>query len=104
MLFLVQFYGSLQSPVPIGTDKLREEPVTGREVKENEIKLAECSKRKGKEVNHGVVSSEVIVGLPNELEIVSIVTKAAVENLGLKEGKEVYAVINAGDVVLATDY
>jgi molybdopterin-binding protein len=46
----------------------------------------------------------VIVGLPNDLEIVSVVTKAAVENLGLKEGKEVYAVINANDVILATDY
>ena len=61
-------------------------------------------KGKVKKVNHGAVNSEVIVGLPNDLEIVSIVTKAAVENLGLKEGKEVYAVINAADVILATDY
>jgi molybdopterin-binding protein len=61
-------------------------------------------KGKVKKVNHGLVSSEVIVGLPNELEIVSIVSKAAVENLNLKEGKEVYAIINASDVILATDY
>ena len=61
-------------------------------------------KGKVKKVNHGAVNSEVIVGFPNELEIVSVVTKAAVENLGLKEGKEVYAVINATDVILATDY
>jgi len=61
-------------------------------------------KGKVKKVNHGAVNSEVIVGLPDALEIVSIVTKAAVENLGLKEGKEVYAVINAADVILATDY
>jgi molybdopterin-binding protein len=51
-----------------------------------------------------VVNSEVIVGLPHGYEIVSIVTKGAAENLGLKEGKEVYAVINATDVILATDY
>jgi len=57
-----------------------------------------------KKVNHGLVNSEVIIGLPNGLEIVSVVTRAAVENLGLKEGKEVYAVINATDVILATDY
>lgn len=57
-----------------------------------------------KKVNHGTLNSEVIVGLPNDLEIVSVVTKAALENLGLKEGKEVYAVINAADVILATDY
>ncbi len=46
----------------------------------------------------------MIVGLPSELEIVSIISKVAVENLGLKEGKEVYAVINAVDVILARDY
>jgi molybdopterin-binding protein len=70
------------------------------------MKLSSRNVLKGKvtKVNHGVVSSEVIVGLPHGYEIVSIVTKAAVENLGLKEGKEVYAVINAGDVMLATDY
>ena len=61
-------------------------------------------KGKVKKVNHGAVNSEVIVGLLHGYEIVSIVTKAAVENLGLKEGKEVYAVINATDVILATDY
>ena len=61
-------------------------------------------KGKVKKVNHGVVNSEVIFGLPHGYEILSIVTKAAVENLGLKEGKEVYAVINATDVILATDY
>jgi molybdopterin-binding protein len=61
-------------------------------------------KGKVKKVNHGAVNSEVIVALPNAFEIVSVVTKAAVENLGLKEGKEVYAVINATDVILATDY
>ena len=61
-------------------------------------------KGKVKKVNHGLVSSEVIVGLPNDLEIVSVISKAAVENLNLKEGKEVYAIINANDVILATDY
>ncbi len=64
-------------------------------------------KGKVKKVNQGLVTAEVIVGLPgtpNELEIVAVVTKAAAENLNLKEGKEVYAVINASDVILATDY
>jgi molybdopterin-binding protein len=61
-------------------------------------------KGKVKKVNNGAVNSEVIVGLLHGYEIVSVVTKAAVENLGLKEGKEVYAVINATDVILTTDY
>ena len=70
------------------------------------MKLSSRNVLKGnvKKVNHGVVSSEVIVGLPHGYEIVYVVTKAAVENLGLKEGKEVYAIINATDVILATDY
>ena len=57
-----------------------------------------------KKVNHGLVSSEVIIALADGFEIVSVVTKAAVENLTLKEGKEVYAIINVTDVILATDY
>jgi molybdopterin-binding protein len=57
-----------------------------------------------KKVNQGLVNTEVIVGLSDDLEIVAVVTKAAAENLNLNEGKEVYAVINATDVILATDY
>jgi len=53
------------------------------------MKLSSRNVLKGnvKKVNHGGVNSEVIVGLPHGYEIVSIVTKAAVENLGLKKGK-----------------
>ena len=60
-------------------------------------------KGKVKKVNHGAVNSEVIVQLPNGPEIVSIITKTSAENLGLKEGKEVYAIIKASNVILATD-
>ncbi len=70
------------------------------------MKLSSRNVLKGnvKKINHGAVNSEVIVALPHGYEIVSVVTKAALENLGIKEGKEVYAVINATDVILATDY
>jgi molybdopterin-binding protein len=61
-------------------------------------------KGKVKRVNHGAINSEVIVGLPHGYEIVSVVTKASVENLGLSEGKEVFAIIDAASVILATDY
>ena len=60
-------------------------------------------KGKVKKVSHGAVNSEVIVALPNGLDIVSIITKASAENLGLKDGKEVYAVIKASSVMLAID-
>jgi len=60
-------------------------------------------KGKVKKVNHGAVNSEVILQLKDGVEIVSIITKSSAENLGLKEGKEVYAIIKASNVILATD-
>ena len=60
-------------------------------------------KGKVKNLNHGAVNSEVIVQLKDGAEIVSIITKSSAENLGLKEGKEVYAIIKASNVILATD-
>jgi molybdopterin-binding protein len=56
-----------------------------------------------KNIKHGAVNSEVVLQLPNGLEIVSVVTKASTENLGLKEGKDVYAIIKATNVILGID-
>jgi molybdopterin-binding protein len=41
--------------------------------------------------------------LAEGLEIISIITNLSVKNLGLKEGKEAYAVIKASNVIIATD-
>ncbi|HAF50043.1 MAG: hypothetical protein PWR28_994 [Synergistaceae bacterium] len=60
-------------------------------------------KGKVKKVIHGAVNSEVTLELPGGLEVVSIITKTSAENLGLAEGKEVYAVIKASNVMIATD-
>ena len=51
----------------------------------------------------GAVNSEVTIELPNGLEVVSIITKSSAKNLGLKKGKQVYAVIKASNVMIATD-
>ncbi|MBP7687591.1 MAG: molybdopterin-binding protein [Thermoflexales bacterium] len=56
-----------------------------------------------KSITHGAVNSEVVVQLPGGAEVVSIITKASAENLGLVEGKEVYAVVKASNVMLAVD-
>ncbi len=56
-----------------------------------------------KRIVEGSVNSEVVVELPGGMEITSIVTKSSVENLDLKEGREVYAVIKATSVMLASD-
>jgi molybdopterin-binding protein len=56
-----------------------------------------------KSLTHGAVNSEVVVELPGAQEIVSVVTKASAERLGLSEGKEVYVIIKASSVMLAAD-
>ncbi len=60
-------------------------------------------KGKVKNVVVGQVSAEVTLDLGNGKEIVSVITKNSVENLGIKVGKEVYAVIKASSVMIATD-
>ncbi|CAN5711667.1 hypothetical protein BH24ACI1_BH24ACI1_12510 [soil metagenome] len=49
------------------------------------------------------MNTQVIIELSNGVEVVSIITKDSVERLNLTEGKEVYAVVKASDVMVATD-
>ncbi|HEV2801549.1 MAG TPA: molybdopterin-binding protein [Pyrinomonadaceae bacterium] len=56
-----------------------------------------------KKITPGAVNTQVIIELPNGLEVVSIITKDSAERLNLVEGKEVYAIIKASDVMIATD-
>jgi len=56
-----------------------------------------------KQVIPGAVNTEVIVELANGLEVVAIITKESAERLNLAQGKKVYAVIKASDVMIATD-
>lgn len=54
-------------------------------------------------VTPGAVNSEVVIRLAGGAEIVSIITKQSTERLELAEGKRVYAVIKASNVMIATD-
>lgn len=69
------------------------------------MKLSARNVLKGtiKKIVAGAVNSEVIMELPGGTEVVSIITKESVETLGLKVGKEVYAVIKASNVMVAID-
>ncbi len=60
---------------------------------------------KGKVVKvvHGAVNSEVTIELPGGTRLVSIITNTSVENLGLTEGKEAYAIIKASNVMVGVD-
>jgi molybdopterin-binding protein len=60
-------------------------------------------KGKVKAITEGAVNDEVIIELPNGLEITSVITKTSVENLGLGKGEEVYGVIKASNVMIATE-
>jgi len=60
-------------------------------------------KGKIKNVKHGSVNSEVMIGLAGGAQIVSIITKKSAQSLRLSKGKGVYAVIKASNVMIATD-
>ncbi|HWP49582.1 MAG TPA: TOBE domain-containing protein [Candidatus Limnocylindrales bacterium] len=68
-----------------------------------QISARNVLKGKVKSITHGLVNSEVIVELPGGTEIVSVITKTSAEKLGLTEGKEIYVVIKATHVMIATD-
>ena len=69
------------------------------------MKLSARNVLKGKviKVVKGAVNSEVILELPGGTQIVSIIANRSVENLGLEEGKEAYAVVKASNVMIAVD-
>jgi molybdopterin-binding protein len=71
----------------------------------NKMKISARNVLKGKvkRVVHGSVNSEVIIELPGGVEITSVITESSAENLDLKEGHEVYAVIKATSVMIASD-
>jgi molybdopterin-binding protein len=69
------------------------------------MKLSARNVLKGKvlKVVKGAVNSEVTLELPGGAQVVSIITNSSVENLGLEEGKDAFAVIKASNVMVAVD-
>jgi molybdopterin-binding protein len=69
------------------------------------MKISARNVIKGKvhQVKTGPVNSEIVVKTANGDEIVSIITKESAEKLGLAEGKDVYAVIKATNVMIMAD-
>ncbi len=58
---------------------------------------------KVKSIKEGIVTAEVVVELSGGQEVVSVITMTSVQNLGIKVGSEVQAVIKATEVMLAVD-
>lgn len=58
-------------------------------------------KAKVKRIIKGTVSAEVTLAIAPGVELVSIVTRASADKLGLQAGKDVFAVIKSNSVMIA---
>jgi molybdopterin-binding protein len=58
---------------------------------------------KVKSVVEGMVNAEVVVELAGGQEVVAVITKSSAQRLGVKVGKEIYAIIKATSVMLGAD-
>ena len=69
------------------------------------MKLSARNVIKGKvtKIVKGAVNSEVTIEVAGGTQIVSIITNSSVKSLGLKKGKEAYAIIKASNVMVAVD-
>jgi molybdopterin-binding protein len=69
------------------------------------MKLSARNLLQGKVVKiiKGAVNSEVTIELPGGQKLVSIITNASVAALGLKKGRDAYAVIKASSIMVAVD-
>jgi len=56
-----------------------------------------------KEITQGAVNSEIVIEVAPGIEVVSIITKHSVDNMGLKVGMEVKAMVKASNVMVVTD-
>ena len=68
-----------------------------------QISARNSLKGKIKSIETGAVNNQVIIELPNGMEVVAVITKDSSERLNLTEGKEVYAVVKASDVMITAD-
>jgi molybdopterin-binding protein len=68
-----------------------------------QISARNVLKGKIKKITPGAVNSEIIIEVVGSVEMVSIITKSSAERLGLKPGKDVYAIVKASSVMIGID-
>lgn len=66
-----------------------------------QISARNILKAKVQRVVKGTVNAEVTLAIAPGVELVSIVTRTSADKLGLKKGKEVFAVIKSSSVMIA---
>jgi molybdopterin-binding protein len=69
------------------------------------MKLSARNNLKGKikSIDIGAVNVDVVIEVAPGIEISSVITKKSCERLGLKVGKEAYAVIKASNVMIGVE-
>ena len=69
------------------------------------MKISARNVLKGKviKLSEGAVNTEVHLELSGGEKVVSIISKESAIKLGLKSGKEAYAIIKASNVMMAVD-
>jgi molybdopterin-binding protein len=78
-------------------------PPLSQEKSRMKVSARNVLKGKVKQITPGAVNTEVIIELPGGTEVVSVITKHSAEHLALTQGKDVYAVIKASNVMVMTD-
>lgn len=70
------------------------------------MKISARNQLKGKikSISQGSVNTEVVIELAPGVEITSIITKSSAINMGLKVGKEAFAVVKASNVIVGVDH
>jgi len=70
------------------------------------MKISARNQLKGKvvSISEGSVNSEVVIELAPGVKITSIITKTSAENMRIKIGSEVYAVVKASNVIVGVDH
>ena len=53
-----------------------------------------------KSITHGVVNSQIVIELKDTPRVTAVITKEAVEELGLTVGGDACAVVKASDVIV----
>lgn len=82
--------------------KVLSEIIFGRVFK-MKISARNVLKGKVKSLVYGPVSAEITVQLAGGEEMVSIITRTSAEDLALSEGKEVFVVVKASNVMIAME-
>lgn len=69
------------------------------------MKISARNVMKGKviELLEGTVNTEVVLELAGGEKVVSMITKDSAKKLGLKPGKQAYAIIKASSVMIGVD-